>query len=83
MDRKLRQSVPARVTALGFVVVILCGNFILVRMVMQTPASPWMAQGLWLGVGAVGVGGIGMALLTLVNALRGRDEDGAPEDPDE
>jgi hypothetical protein len=76
LDSKLRQSIPARTTAVGFIVVIICGNFWLVAAMLGRPAAAWVANGFLAGTAVALAGGAGLLVLTVYRLLFA-----APEEP--
>ena len=58
----LRQSFSAKVSAVGFILFILFGNFLLLHQILATPAALWIQTGFTLSLLLVALGGIGLAI---------------------
>ena len=69
MDSKLRQSIPARTTAVGFILVIICGNFWLVGAMLGKPTQAWVANGFLVGMAVALAGGAGLLVLSVYRLL--------------
>jgi len=80
LETALRRSWPARITALGFVVVIVFGNFAIADIVMGVDIASWTFNGMWIGIGVTVVSGISLAALLVTRKLRRPPEvPGEPE----
>lgn len=71
MDPNLRKSWPARVTAIGFIIVILAGNAWLCFAMLGIPVHDVVTTAFGLGISTSLLGGIGLVALTLIKRLRG------------
>lgn len=65
MDRTLRQSLPARISAIGFIVVVAFGNLWLVRVLLGQAADLWIVVGFVAGIAIALGGGLGLLMLGL------------------
>ena len=65
MHQTIRQSWPARLSAIGFIIVILAGNGWLVYALMGDPVPPVVSYAFAGGVFLALAGGLGLVLLTL------------------
>lgn len=75
MDPILRKSWPARVAAVGFIVVILAGNAWLCFAMLGIPVPNAVSVSFAAGIAVSLAGGAGLAVLAAVNRLRPRGED--------
>ncbi len=80
MIRYLRQSLPARVAAVGFIVVIVLGNvWLTYGLTGQTPPV-WVAVSFLGGMVIAGCGGLGLAYVAVRAKLLGVAPDDAEDD---
>ena len=58
----LRRSIPVKVTATGFILFILFGNFWFIDQLMAVPPAVWVPGGFLVSIVLIGIGGIGMGM---------------------
>jgi di/tricarboxylate transporter len=75
----VKKSAPAKISAIGFIIVIVFGNLWLVNALMETATPFWVSYGFFSGVIFVMVGGIGLALLLLSGRVTGDKGGSDPE----
>ena len=63
MRQELRLSLPARLTALSFIVLIVIGNLWLLEGLLGKSPPRWLQLGFLLGCGGVLVGGVGLGFV--------------------
>lgn len=71
LDRGLRQSVPSRVAAVGFIIVILAGNGWLVEGLLGRAVPTWLAYVFYAGVAVTFCGAIGLGALIVLRFVQG------------
>lgn len=81
METALRRSWPARITALGFVLVIAFGNFAIADIVMGVDIAAWTFNGMWIGIAVTVVGGISLVALSVARKLRPPPAENVADDP--
>lgn len=67
MQEKIRRSLAAKIVAIGFIILILFGNFLFVKRILGQKEDDWMVIGAWLGLGCVLIGGIAL----IFNIIKG------------
>ena len=60
------RSTPARISAAGFIILILMGNLWLVGALLGAQSSPWILTGFALGVASVFVGAITLIIRAIL-----------------
>jgi len=65
-------SLPAKLTAAGFIALTLFGNFWLTRSLTRTPVPIWIGAGFALGLVVVGAGAVGLAVAAVQAKLGNR-----------
>ena len=70
MDPHLRQSPWARLTAVGFIVLILLGNYWFVLVVTAAPVPLWFERAFYGTVIAIGLSGTGLLVRGLLGGGR-------------
>ena len=75
MDLLTRRSWPARLTAFGFIVVILFGNFLLAELLLGQSLASWATAGMWSGILIVFGGGLGLLVSHACRRWHGPDVD--------
>ena len=71
LDQELRRSLPARIAAIGFILVIIFGNLWLALALIASRAPDWISVGFAVGIATALTGGVGLAWLRLRQLLRG------------
>lgn len=71
LDRKLRQSWPARVAAIGFIVLILVGNVWATHLLLGNQIPQWIGYGFAVAIAVSLAGGLGLAALALKRQMSG------------
>lgn len=74
MDPGLKKSAPAKISAIGFILLIIFGNLWLVNALIQSGTPYWVSYGFFIGVIFVMLGGLGLAALKLTRKLTPRPE---------
>ncbi len=69
MHPEVKKSAPAKITALGFIVVIIFGNLWLVNALMSTVTPFWVAYGFFTGVVLVFTGGAGLGYALIMRQI--------------
>lgn len=69
MHPQLKKSAPAKISAIGFIILIIFGNLWLVDALILKATPVWVSYGFFTGVCIVFVGGIGLMYLLLLNKL--------------
>ncbi len=80
MQSAIRKSWPARLSALGFIVVIIFGNVWLTFGLTDTPIPQWLGVAMAAGIGVSLTGGVCLMALIIYRKFRPLAED--PEKPD-
>ena len=62
MHLALRQSFSAKITAIGFIALILFGNFWLSYQLLASSPAVWIQTGFWLSILLVIAGGCGLGI---------------------
>ena len=65
MNDALRRSLPSKLTAIGFIVLIVSGNFWLVNALISKSPSTWVGIGFMVGSVLTMAGAIGLLTLAL------------------
>ena len=65
MNEKLRRSVPSRVVAFSFILLILLGNYWLVGSITGATPEPWLTWAFIVSALGVGLGACGMAVVAI------------------
>jgi hypothetical protein len=61
------RSIPARISAAGFIILIVIGNFWLIEALWGAPGQAWVRTGLQLGTATVFVGAIGLLIRAIMS----------------
>jgi hypothetical protein len=77
---EVKKSAPAKISAIGFIIVVIFGNLWLVNAVMSTVTPFWVAYGFFTGVVLVFAGGAGLGYVLLMRQVSGTKAD--PNSPD-
>lgn len=64
------QSPPAKIVAVGFIIMILLGNLWLVGALLGAQASPWVVTGFALGVVVVFVGAVTLIIRAILKIVQ-------------
>lgn len=72
MHPELKKSAPAKISAIGFVLLIIFGNLWLVNTMIQAETPYWVSYGFFTGVVLVLVGGVALTALIFAGKLRPR-----------
>lgn len=75
MHPEVKKSTPAKISAIGFIVVIIFGNLWLANAILGTPMPFWVSYGFFSGVVVVVVGGVGLAMVMLNARIDGNKDD--------
>lgn len=70
MQDSLRKSWPARLSALGFILVVLLGNVWLTFGLTKEPIPTWLGIGMAVAIGLTLLGGVGLVALIAWRKLR-------------
>jgi uncharacterized membrane protein len=73
MKSALRKSTPARIAALGFIVVVIFGNLRLTYALLGRPVSSWMQNGFALGVCLTLIGAVCLLALGVHLKIQNKD----------
>lgn len=78
MQSEIKKSAPAKISAIGFIVVVIFGNLWLVNAMLGTQVPFWVSYGFFTGVVLVLVGGVGLGYVILnVRAGGNKDDSGS------
>jgi hypothetical protein len=77
---EVKKSAPAKISAIGFIIVVIFGNLWLVNAVMSTVTPFWVAYGFFTGVVLVFAGGAGLGYVLLMRQVSSTKAD--PNSPD-
>ncbi len=80
MHPEVKKSAPAKISAIGFIIVVIFGNLWLVNAVMSTVTPFWVAYGFFTGVVLVFAGGAGLGYVLLMRQVSSTKAD--PNSPD-
>jgi hypothetical protein len=72
---EVKKSAPAKISAIGFIIVVIFGNLWLVNAVMSTVTPFWVAYGFFTGVVLVFAGGAGLGYVLLMRQVSGTKVD--------
>ena len=75
MHPEVKKSAPAKISAIGFIIVVIFGNLWLVNAVMSTATPFWVAYGFFTGVVLVFAGGAGLGYVLLMRQVSGTKVD--------
>ena len=75
MHPEVKKSAPAKISAIGFIMVVIFGNLWLVNAVMSTVTPFWVAYGFFTGVVLVFAGGAGLGYVLLMRQVSGTKVD--------
>jgi hypothetical protein len=75
MHPEVKKSAPVKITAIGFIIVIVFGNLWLVNALMSTVTPFWVAYGFFSGVVLVFAGGAGLGYVLLMRQIIGSKAD--------
>ncbi len=75
MHPEVKKSAPAKISAIGFIIVVIFGNLWLVNAVMSTVTPFWVAYGFFTGVVLVFAGGAGLGYVLLMRQVSGTKVD--------
>ena len=75
MHSEVKKSAPVKITAIGFIIVIIFGNLWLVNALMSTITPFWVAYGFFTGVVLVFAGGAGLGYVLLTRQISGPKAD--------
>ncbi len=71
MHSEVKKSAPAKISAIGFIIVIVFGNLWLVNALLSTVTPFWVAYGFFTGVVLVFAGGAGLGYVLLMRQIAG------------
>ena len=75
MHPEVKKSAPAKISAIGFIIVVIFGNLWLVNAVLSTVTPFWVAYGFFTGVVLVFAGGAGLGYVLLMRQVSGTKVD--------
>gem|GEM_PF-4086188 len=68
--RQWQQSIPSRMAAIGFIILIVMGNFWLIDALLGVPVQGWMRFGLQIGTTSVFLGATGLLVRAIISIFR-------------
>jgi hypothetical protein len=80
LQPELKKSAPAKISAIGFIVLIVFGNLWLVNALIHVETPYWVSYGFFTGVVLVAVGGIALTALIFAGKLSPRIENNGEND---
>ena len=75
MHPDIKKSAPTKISAVGFIIVIVFGNLWLVNALTSSDTPFWVSYGFFSGVIVVLFGGVSLALLIVSGRLTTSDKD--------
>ncbi len=82
MDETIKRSFWSRLSALGFIFLIVVGNIWYAKMIVGEPIGVWIQLSFYLSVGMALVGAVGVTYLLLRQKLV-RSDKSDPENPED
>ena len=83
MHISLRRSFSAKITAIGFILFILFGNFRLLHQMTAAVPATWIQNGFTLSLALVAIGGLGLGIQALFLPRKKTDSDAETHHHDE
>lgn len=80
MDSRVRKSLPTRVAALGFIFMILLGNYWMVLVITNQPFPQWLMDLFLVNAFLILMSAVGVVYVSVRSQLEGPQDEGNDED---